>query len=188
MNLPNKLTLSRIIMVPVFVLFFYLTQIPYNYIIAAAVFSLAAITDFLDGYIARKYNLVTNLGKFLDPIADKILVSTAFIVMLEAGFFPAIYGGIAISLILARELIISALRTVAAAGGIIVAADKLGKYKAFLQDISIIILLVAASCDFTVSGVEIVYTAGLIVFVAAVLMTVVSGVSYIIKNRQVFKG
>lgn len=82
MNLPNKLTILRIAMIPVFMAFFFLTMIPYNYFIAAIVFVLAAATDFLDGYIARKYHLVTNLGKFLDPIADKVLVSTALILML----------------------------------------------------------------------------------------------------------
>lgn len=82
MNLPNKLTLSRVIMIPIFVLFFYLTMIPGNYLIALILFVVASLTDLLDGMIARKYHLVTNLGKFLDPIADKVLVSTALIVML----------------------------------------------------------------------------------------------------------
>ena len=82
MNLPNKLTILRIIMIPIFVAVFYVTAIPYNFIISAGIFALAAFTDFLDGYIARKYNLVTSFGKFLDPLADKVLVSTALIVML----------------------------------------------------------------------------------------------------------
>ncbi|MBO5067115.1 MAG: CDP-alcohol phosphatidyltransferase family protein, partial [Clostridia bacterium] len=77
MNLPNKLTIIRIILIPIFVAVFYIPQIPYNYVISAFIFALAAFTDFLDGHIARKYNLVTDLGKFLDPIADKVLVSTA---------------------------------------------------------------------------------------------------------------
>ena len=82
MNLPNKLTVLRIVMIPIFVALYFITAIPYNYTLSAVVFALAAFTDFLDGYIARKYKLVTNLGKFLDPIADKVLVSTALIIML----------------------------------------------------------------------------------------------------------
>ena len=88
MNLPNKLTILRLIMIPVFVAVFFIPQIPYGNLISAIIFALAAATDFLDGYIARKYNLVTNLGKFLDPIADKVLVSTALIVMLVSPLQP----------------------------------------------------------------------------------------------------
>ena len=110
MNLPNKLTILRIVMIPVFMAFFFLTMIPYNYFIAAIVFVLAAATDFLDGYIARKYHLVTNLGKFLDPIADKVLVSTALILMLTVdAILPPLFS-IAVAVILARELIVSGFR------------------------------------------------------------------------------
>ena len=128
MNLPNKLTILRLIMIPLFVAAFYITALPYNYLISAIIFVLAALTDFLDGYIARKYNLVTNLGKFLDPIADKVLVSTALIVMLlpmvgEMAILP-FYGAIAVAIILARELIVSGFRIVAASNGKVLAADK----------------------------------------------------------------
>ena len=120
MNLPNKITLVRIFMIPIFVAVFFLDGIlPYNYIISGVIFALAACTDFIDGYIARKYNLVTNLGKFLDPIADKVLVSTAMmlILTLQGGLFFAfgklgnvlyIATAICVCIIMARELIISA--------------------------------------------------------------------------------
>ena len=131
MNLPNKITLARIFMIPLFVVIFYLPVIPYNYLIAAVVFVLAALTDALDGHIARSRNLVTNLGKFLDPIADKVLVSTAFILLLtEPSVFSApfllfngaisaetamrITAGVCVAVILARELIVSGFRMVAA--------------------------------------------------------------------------
>ena len=194
MNLPNKLTILRIIMIPIFVAVFYLTMIPGNYIISAVIFALAAFTDFLDGYIARKYKLVTNLGKFLDPIADKVLVATAFILMLAAkeNLF-SVFGqaseviyvtvAVCVCLILARELIISAFRQIAAANGVVLAAEKLGKYKTVFQDACIVVLLVSAN----VSGVagQIIAWFGLGVFAIATVLTVVSGVSYVVKNKQV---
>ena len=126
MNLPNKLTILRIVMIPIFVVCFYVTAIPVNFVISAVIFALAAAPDFLDGYIARKYNLVTDFGKFLDPIADKVLVSTALIVLL--GVLPW-YSAIMVALIMARELIVSGFRLVAAGKGMVIAADKSGKIK-----------------------------------------------------------
>ena len=187
MNLPNKLTLTRIIMIPVFTAAFYLTVIPYNFVIAAAIFALAAFTDFLDGHIARKYNLVTDLGKFLDPIADKVLVSTALIIMLlpfNAVILPW-YAGIAVAVILARELIVSGFRMVAAGKGAVIAADKTGKIKTFVQDIAIIVLLLGASFDAGLySTVNVV---GLCLLGVATVLTVISGAECIIKNRKVLK-
>ena len=141
MNLPNKISLARIALIPVFIAFYYLTMIPHNYLYATIVFAVAAFTDFLDGYIARKYNLVTDLGKFLDPIADKVLVLTAMILMLTSvsigplggGILPAVSGGVGISIILARELIVSSFRMVAASKKVVIAADKLGKIKTVSQ-------------------------------------------------------
>ena len=92
MNLPNKISVARICMIPVFVLFFFLDAVPYNYLISAVIFALAALTDLLDGHIARSQNLVTNLGKFLDPIADKVLVATAFILMLTSETIFPLFG------------------------------------------------------------------------------------------------
>ncbi len=195
MNLPNKITLSRILLIPAFIVLFFL-DFTGNYIVAGAIFALAAFTDFLDGHIARSRNLVTNLGKFLDPIADKVLVATAFILMLTAkealfgvfgGAATAIYvtASVAICLILARELIISAFRQIAAAAGIVLAAEKLGKYKTLFQDLCIVVFLVAADCSGTF-GVVLSYV-GLAFFAIATVLTVVSALSYILKNKQVLK-
>lgn len=193
LNLPNKISLIRICMIPAFIVVF-LCAFAGNYILAAVIFTLAAVTDFLDGYIARKYNLVTNLGKFLDPIADKVLVATAFILMLtaKADLFTVfgtlsetIYIVVAVSvcLILARELIISAFRQIAAANGVVLAAEKLGKYKTVFQDLCIVLLIVAADIVGT-AGVVIAWI-GLGAFAVATILTVVSGVSYVVKNKQV---
>ncbi len=189
MNLPNKLTILRIIMIPIFVAVFYLTMIPGNYIISAVIFALAAFTDFLDGYIARKYKLVTNLGKFLDPIADKVLVSTALIIMLlpmtgEQAIIP-FYGAIGVAIILARELIVSGFRIVAASNGKVLAADKSGKVKTFLQDVCILVLLVGA--DVMPGLYSVVNVIGLVLLGLATILTIVSGAECIIKNREVLK-
>ena len=191
MNLPNKISIVRICMIPVFVLFFFL-DIPYNYVIAAVVFALAALTDALDGHIARSRNLVTNLGKFLDPIADKVLVATAFVLMVVNPFIFGLFGSwgiivgvVSICLILARELIISAFRQIAATAGIVLAAEKLGKYKTAFQDACVVVLLVSASL--TGKAQEIVNIVGWVLFAVAVVLTVVSGVSYVVKNKQVLK-
>ncbi len=189
MNLPNKLTILRLIMIPLFVAVFYLTVIPYNYVISAVIFLLAAFTDFLDGYIARKYNLVTNLGKFLDPIADKVLVSTALIVMLlpypcESAIIP-FYGAIAVAIILARELIVSGFRIVAASNGKVLAADKSGKVKTFTQDVAVVILLVGA--DLMPGLYSIINVVGLAFLGIATLLTIYSGIECIVKNVDVLK-
>ena len=189
MNLPNKLTILRLIMIPLFVAAFYITALPCNYLISAIIFVLAALTDFLDGYIARKYNLVTNLGKFLDPIADKVLVSTALIVMLlpmvgEMAILP-FYGAIAVAIILARELIVSGFRIVAASNGKVLAADKSGKIKTFVQDIAVIILLVSA--DFMPGLYSTLNIVGLCFLGVATLLTIYSGIECIVKNIDVLK-
>lgn len=188
MNLPTKLTILRIIMIPVFAAVFYLTAIPYNYVISAGIFLLAAFTDFLDGYIARKYNMVTDLGKFLDPIADKILVSTALIIMLLPSSGDVIlpfYAGIAVAIILARELMVSGFRIIAASKGLVLAADKLGKIKTFIQDLAIVILLVGANIMpglYTVINIV-----GMAILGVATVMTIISGASCLIKNKEVLK-
>ena len=190
MNLPNKISVARICMIPVFVLFFSLDAVPYNYLISAVIFALAALTDLLDGHIARSQNLVTNLGKFLDPIADKVLVATAFILMLTSetifplfGQWVYIVAAICICVILARELIISAFRQIAAASGVVLAAEKLGKYKTFFQDSCIFFLLLSA--DFTGTAGKVINVVGLALFAVASILTVWSGVSYVTKNKAV---
>ena len=192
MNLPNKLSLIRIMLIPVFVAAFFLNVVPYNEAIAAGIFVVAAVTDFLDGYLARKNGLVTNLGKFLDPIADKVLVSTAFILMLTRyeifglfgyGFYVA--GAVCVCLILARELIISAFRQIAAANGVVLAADMLGKIKTNFQDYCVVLLILSAA--FTGTAQTVLCAIGLSLFAIAALFTVLSGISYIAKNPAVLK-
>ncbi len=184
MNLPNKLSVLRLILIPVFTAVFFIEAIPYNYLISGVIFALAAFTDFLDGYIARKYNLVTNLGKFLDPIADKVLVSTALIVMLVVPTILPFYGAIAVAVILARELIVSGFRMVAASKGVVLAADKSGKIKTVFQDLAILVLLVGASFAGLYSIINIV---GLCLLGIATVLTIVSGIEYVVKNPTVLK-
>ena len=207
LNLPNKITLTRIFMIPVFVLFFYLDVMDgWNYLIAAIIFLLAAATDALDGHIARSRGLVTNLGKFLDPIADKVLVSTALILLLTrmeafsapfllfaganaavvsgAGYAMPVVAGVCVALILARELIVSGFRMVAAGRGLVLAADKLGKVKTTGQDAAIAFLLVGMSFMDVTAGQTFGFV-GLILFFASTVLTVLSGVNYVVKNRQV---
>ena len=188
MNLPNKLTIVRLVLIPVFVALFFLPTVPYNYLISAVIFVIAALTDFLDGHIARKYNLVTDLGKFLDPIADKVLVSTALIVMLMPTGLVVIlpqYSAIAVALILARELIVSGFRMVAASKGEVLAADWSGKIKTFVTDVAIVVLLVGADVD---PGLfSIVNIIGLALLGIATILTVYSGLECVIKNRKVLK-
>lgn len=195
MNLPNKITLARIFLIPVFVLFFYL-DFKYHELVAAFFFALAALTDFLDGYIARSRNLVTNMGKFLDPIADKVLVSTALILILpdsvaSFGIFVAyaanagrILAGICVALIIARELIIGGFRLVAVEKRAVIAADKLGKIKTVLQDVTIFTILVGMAF-LNIKTYEAFNVIALILLMLSTLLTVVSGANYIIKNRQV---
>lgn len=202
MNLPNKLTISRMLMIPVFVLFFYL-NFTGHFFVALVVFAVASLTDLFDGKIARRYNLVTNLGKFLDPIADKVLVATSFIVMLTTpwlftgftGEWAAVVAGCGVALILARELIISGFRMVAASAGEVIAADMFGKYKTVFQDASVVVLLISAGVteivnlgsDSAYLAAQIINYIGLALFAVAIVMTVLSGINYIVKNIKVLK-
>lgn len=188
MNLPTKLTVLRILLIPVFVTIFFIESIPYNYLISAVVFLLASLTDFLDGYLARKNNQVTDLGKFLDPIADKVLVSTALIIMLTPIGIQILpwYGSVFVAVILARELIVSGFRMVASSKGKVLAADKSGKIKTFVQDVAIIWLLVGAS--FFTGLYNWFNLTGIILLGIATLLTIYSGVECIVKNKDVLKG
>lgn len=201
MNLPNKITLTRIFMIPVFVLMFFLKDVvDFAYGIAAIIFVVAACTDFIDGYIARSRGLVTNLGKFLDPIADKVLVSTAMILILTMQNIFAVFGenakwlyiatAVCICIIMARELIISAFRQIAAANGVIMAAEKLGKYKTTFQDVAIFVLIFAGGLINVGESLKLAkYLAGFgfVLFAAATVLTIWSGISYVVKNKQVLK-
>ena len=188
MNLPNRLTVLIIIMIPVFAAVYYITAIPYNFAVSAAVFALAAFTDFLDGYIARKYNLVSDFGKFLDPIADKVLVSTALILFLVPPMGTVIlpwYAGILVAVIIARELIISGFRLVAAGKGMVISADMSGKIKTFFTDIAIVAILVSAEITPEVFGIENII--GTVLLIISAVLTVVSGVECFIRNKGVLK-
>lgn len=143
MNLPNKLTILRVIMIPFFVLFM-LAEITgeYDKYIAVAIFIIASLTDLLDGKIARKYNLVTNFGKFMDPLADKLLVSAALICLIDNKLQTWI-----VIIIISRELVISGFRTIAADNGVVIAAGWWGKYKTVCQMVMIIVMIVDLSYD-----------------------------------------
>lgn len=194
MNLPNKLTILRIIMIPLFIVLFFV-NFPYHYYVAAIVFVLASFTDTLDGHIARKYNLITTLGKFLDPIADKMLVSSALIaiVFFFAGFETYISVSIAVfaMIILCRELMVSGFRIVASSKNVILAADGLGKIKTVLQMCAMVLLIPAGDylgSDFLGSclACKIIFYVGFSLLALATVLTVISGLNYIIKNKGVF--
>ena len=199
MNLPNKLTLLRLILIPFFIAAFYLGFFAGHYFVALGIFVVASLTDFLDGYIARKYNMVTDLGKFLDPIADKVLVLAGLIVLIadpyetnvfgRIGIIGIIYGGVGVSIIMAREMVVSSLRMMAAKKGIVLAAEMTGKVKTFFTDVTIIVLLLAGDLlNFAPDiGIGFDYI-GLVCFGISVLLTIISGCSYLIKNKEVFKG
>ena len=175
MNLPNKLTVLRVIMVPFFV-FFMLTGVggAANKWIALIIFCVASLTDMLDGKIARKYNLVTNFGKFMDPLADKLLVCSALICLVELKELPAWM----VIVIISREFIISGFRLVASDNGVVIAASYWGKFKTTFQMIAVVLLIVG------IPALSMVTTA--VVWIALVL-TVISLVDYIAKNVNVLK-
>ncbi len=191
MNLPNKISCVRIALLPVFIFFYLATFIPCNFLIAGIIFAIAAFTDFLDGRIARKHNLVTNLGKFLDPIADKLIVMAALILVTVDGTIPNPYGIIISIIIIGRELIISAFRQVAAAKGFIMAADMWGKYKTTFQTIALPLLMLqaqaVASGWFSGTGLLVFQIVNYVLIGIATLLTIISGCNYIVKNFDVLK-
>ena len=174
MNLPNKLTVLRIIMVPFFV-FFMLTDVggAANKWIALALFCIASLTDLLDGKIARKYNLVTNFGKFMDPLADKLLVCSAMICLVEMDKLAAWI----VIVIIAREFIISGFRLVASDSGIVIAASYWGKFKTVFQMAMIIVLIMDLGGIFDVIATILVWV--------ALALTIISLLDYVLKNKQV---
>lgn len=176
MNLPNKLTIFRVILIPFFVLCFYLPVIPFNNVVACVIFCVASITDFLDGYLARRDGLVTNFGKFMDPLADKLLVGAALICLIESGQLPAW----AVVIIISREFIISGFRLIASDNGVVIAASYWGKFKTVTQMAMVILMLLNLP-----GAVFAVITR--VVMWAAIILTVVSLVDYVIKNKDVLK-
>ncbi len=174
MNLPNKLTLLRVVLIPVFVVLL-LLEGGQNYtlrIAALIVFCIASFTDFLDGQIARRNNLVTNFGKFMDPLADKLLVCSALICMIELGQLPSWY----VITVIAREFIISGFRLVAADNGIVIAASWWGKFKTTFQMLTVILLIL---------NIPALHTVTLIIAGIAFVLTLVSLLDYIAKNYKV---
>ena len=176
MNLPNKLTLLRICLIPVFVILM-LSQVSNFFLISCIIFIIASITDFLDGKIARKYNLVTDFGKFMDPLADKLLVLSALICMIE---YDLVAGWMVI-IIVARELTVSILRAIAADNGKVIAASGGGKIKTTSQMIAIILLLIGANY----SNSQIVFVGKIAMYIATIF-TLYSGIDYLYKNRELF--
>lgn len=174
MNLPNKLTLTRILLIPVFVAC--METIGTDYYIAFIVFAIASFTDFLDGNIARKRGLVTTFGKFMDPLADKLLVLSAFVLLSAHGQIPSWITIV----ILARELAITGFRTIAASKGLILAAGKSGKIKTVTQMMTILIFL---ANDLPFLGLS--FSLGTCFMYLACVMTIYSGAEYIIKNINV---
>ncbi|MBS4177051.1 CDP-diacylglycerol--glycerol-3-phosphate 3-phosphatidyltransferase [Lederbergia citrea] len=189
MNLPNKITVSRILLIPVFLI---LMLAPFNWgivhlpgteletahFLGAILFIIASITDWVDGYYARKYNLITNLGKFLDPLADKLLVSAALIVLVELGYAPSWI----VIVIISREFAVTGLRLILAGTGEVVAANMLGKIKTWAQIIAISALLLK-NIFFEAIGIPFAQIA----LWVALIFTVWSGYDYFHKNRDAFK-
>jgi CDP-diacylglycerol---glycerol-3-phosphate 3-phosphatidyltransferase len=189
MNLPNKITISRIILIPFFMIFalfplsfgkvdLFGLEIGVNQLIAVLIFIIASATDGIDGYIARKHNLVTNLGKFLDPLADKLLTTAAFILLVDTNDI----AGWMVIIILFRELSVTGLRLLAVEKGVVIAADKLGKLKTILQIVAIS-LIYFNNFPFAYIG----FPLDKITLWLALIVTVISGYNYFAKNIHVFK-
>lgn len=179
MNLPNKLSLARVILVPVCIFFILFDKIPFNYLIALVVFGIASITDFLDGHIARSRHLVTNFGKFVDPLADKLLVCSVLICLIPVGVAPAV----AVIIIIAREFAVSGLRIIAAEQKIVLAANIWGKIKTVSQ---IVVICVSLFClQFLNTPLFIGICTWLMWTIAAI--TIASGVTYFAANIACLK-
>lgn len=172
MNLPNKLTILRVLLVPVFMLVLLMGWSKY---IALAIFIVASLTDFLDGYLARKYKLITDFGKFMDPLADKLLVTSAMLIFIQWGQLPAWL----VMVVIAREFAVSGLRMVAASKGTVMAAGMSGKVKTLATMICIILMLIPQLANIalvnTICGIVILVT------------TVYSGIEYFVQNGKVLK-
>ena len=181
MNLPNKLTVARTLLIPVFLVFLLVDVIPLHFLLAGIIFIIASLTDYLDGKIARSRNLVTTFGKFLDPLADKALVTAALVAFVELGLSTSI----PVILIIVRDLMVSAMRMLASSDGEVIAANWWGKVKTALQMVSIIGILLAAQLF---SGSEtateqLCFYSDIVMWILA-LFTVVSGLVYLYDNRK----
>ena len=174
MNLPNKLTVLRVLMIIPFVIFM-LTELggSFGHWIALGIFCVASFTDFLDGYIARKYNLITNFGKFMDPLADKLLVCAALICLIQTGHLAAWV----VIVIISREFIISGFRLIASNNQIVIAAGSWGKFKTVFQMLMVIVLIANLGGLFDIIGIVLIWF--------SLVLTIISLVDYVWKNRQV---
>ncbi|MGL4451621.1 MAG: CDP-diacylglycerol--glycerol-3-phosphate 3-phosphatidyltransferase [Sarcina sp.] len=191
MNLANKLTVVRMIFVPIFLLCMSTNIIPYGTLIATIIFILASITDKLDGYIARSRNQVTNFGKFMDPLADKLLVTAALVTLTGINIIPAWISVI----IIAREFAVSGLRSIAAAEGHVIAASNWGKIKTVFQMLALILLLIVANIAATPWVADIINSSSIlinfftyvpdIILYIALIITIISGIDYFVKNKSV---
>lgn len=184
MNTPNKLTVARMIATPIFMAIMLIEAIPFRFLISLVLFAAASLTDMIDGKMARKYNLVTDFGKFLDPLADKILVFSALIAFIEMD----LASSVAIVIMMAREFLVTSLRLVASDNGTVIAASKLGKLKTAMTMASIVIIL----CILSVSQFVPFVTAGTLSLISntliwiATAITLLSGAEYLIKNKEHF--
>ncbi len=177
MNLANKITLLRVLMIPIFMIIL-LSDLKWNNYIAAGIFIVASITDTLDGYIARSKNQVTSFGKFVDPLADKLLVTTALVCLIEMGKVPAWI----VIIILAREFTITGFRTIAASEGVTIAASPLGKIKTITQLVAIISLLIN-NYPFRLIN----FPFDKVMLYISLFFTLLSGIEYILRNKHVLK-
>lgn len=189
MNLPNKLTLLRVILIPVFVFFILAEFVPYSKYIALFIFIFASVTDFIDGQIARRRNLVTNFGKFMDPLADKLLVITALLCLLVIDGGARICNSqvlslLAVIIIVAREFIISGFRLVASDNGLVIAASIWGKIKTAVTMVSICFMIVVTEVS-AIPHLGFVKEVSLVLFWVSVTLTIVSLVDYVVKNFDV---
>ncbi len=187
MNLPNKLTTMRVVLIPFFVIALLVRSIPYGDSIALAIFAIASLTDFFDGKIARKYNLITNFGKFMDPLADKLLVSAALICLMELDRIPCWI----VIVIISREFIISGFRLIAAEKNIVIAAGIWGKLKTAFTMVAVIILMVEQqliTLNITAGAAyNVFHVTGLVLIYISLALTIISLVDYILKNKDILK-
>lgn len=187
MNLPNKLTVLRVLMIPLFLFFYMSDAIAWHYLWALLVFALASFTDTLDGQIARRHNLVTNFGKLMDPLADKLLVMSALVCLLGGRRFESI----CLIIILAREFLVTSIRLLAAGNGTVIAADGWGKLKTVSQMVWICLALLINFLRFDLAAVPALFMGSLqivstVLFYLMAILTVISGFNYVWKNRTLF--
>lgn len=206
MNLPNRITLCRLCLIPVFIFFYLADFIPYGKLVAAIIFTVACLTDFLDGHIARKRNLVTTLGSFFDTVADKLLVMSGLLLIVASPItanggngtslpilMPYYVGIVAAIIVIARELVIMALRSLAASKGVVLNADIYGKVKATFQFITLIYYFLYAfiveEFYYAIAGVAntVLSLVGYVLLAITIILTIVSACNYLIKNKHVFK-